>query len=53
MIVRKLEKCPQCGTWNPWRKYSTRVIKGERRVYVRCRTCGKREVIVYRAPDKP
>ena len=53
MIVRKLEKCPQCGTWQPWRKYSTRVIKGERRVYVRCRTCGKREVVIYRSPDKP
>jgi len=48
MIVRKIEKCPKCGKWQPWRKYSTRVIKGERRVYVKCIRCGAREVVVYR-----
>ena len=49
MIVRKIEKCPKCGNMQPWRKYSPRVNKGERRVYVKCISCGTREVIVYRA----
>ena len=48
MIIRRLEICPKCGQWQPWRKYSTRVIKGERRVYVKCIRCGAREVVVYR-----
>ena len=48
MIVRKIETCPKCGKWQPWRKYSTRVVRGERRVYVKCTRCGAREVVVYR-----
>jgi ribosomal protein S27AE len=48
VIVRKIETCPKCGKWQPWRKYSTRVIKGERRIYVKCVRCGAREVVVYR-----
>ena len=48
MIIRQIETCPKCGKWNPWRKYSTRVVKGERRIYVKCVNCGKREVVVYR-----
>lgn len=48
MIIRRIETCPKCGKWQPWRKYSTRIVKGERRVYVKCANCGKREVVVYR-----
>lgn len=48
MIVRKIETCPKCGKLMPWRKYSTRIIRGERRVYVKCVRCGKKDVVVYR-----
>lgn len=48
MIVRKTEICPKCGKHNPWRKYSTRNIRGERRIYVKCARCGAKEVVVYR-----
>lgn len=48
MVIRKIEKCPECGKWQPWRKYSTRTYKGVRRVYVKCAQCGKHEVVVYR-----
>lgn len=47
MIIRKIEICPRCGKHNPWRKYSTRVIKGVRRDYVKCIRCKMREVVVY------
>ena len=52
MIIRNLETCPHCGQYDPWRKYSTRTVRGERRVYVKCRRCGAREVVVYRARKK-
>ena len=48
MIVRQIEKCPVCGQHDPWRKVSSRVVKGERRLYVKCRRCGRKETIVYR-----
>jgi endogenous inhibitor of DNA gyrase (YacG/DUF329 family) len=48
MIVRKKEKCPVCGQADPWRKYSSRIVRGERRVYVKCVRCGKKEVVTYR-----
>ena len=51
MIIRYNEYCPLCGTVNPWRKYKSVRLAGERRVYVKCRACGKNEQIVYR--DKP
>ena len=50
MIRRAIEVCPRCGQWQPWRKYSTRIVDGQRRVYVRCRRCGKRETVVYYLP---
>lgn len=49
MIIRKIEVCPDCGKFNPWRKRRSLVVKGERRVYVACKRCGRKEVIVYRA----
>lgn len=52
MIRRPVEVCPICGQWNPWRKYSTRIVNGLRRIYVRCRRCGRREVIVYVPPGR-
>lgn len=48
MVIRNLETCPRCGKANPWRKYTSRVVQGERVVYVLCRGCGKREKVVYR-----
>ena len=48
MIIRQIEVCPRCGQVAPWRKYSTRVVRGERRIYVKCKRCGARDVIVYR-----
>ena len=49
MITREIEVCPHCGQHGPWRKYSTRTVRGQKRVYVKCKRCGAREVIVYRA----
>lgn len=51
MIRREIEVCPRCGQWQPWRKYSTRIVDGQRRVYVRCKRCGKRETVVYYLPE--
>ena len=48
MIIRKLEICPRCGKTMPWRKYSTRIVQGERRIYVRCLRCGAKNVVIYR-----
>ncbi len=36
----------------PWRKETSRIIKGVRTLYVKCRRCGKRDKIEYRGPDK-
>lgn len=47
MIVKFFDACPDCGQWDPWRQYSTRIIAGQRRNYVKCRRCGKKEVIVW------
>lgn len=47
MIVRKIEKCPRCGQHAPWRKYATKTVRGQKRVYVKCKRCGAREVVVY------
>lgn len=55
MIVRYLEKCPQCGQWDPWRQYAKKVRglgTGEvLRKYVKCRRCGRLEVISVRQKD--
>lgn len=51
MIVRNIEICPGCGRWDPWRKVSTRIVKGRRRVYAKCVKCGRRETIEYRLPE--
>lgn len=51
MIVRPLETCPRCGRINPWRKYASRIVNGERRVYVACARCGKKECVVYRPAE--
>jgi DNA-directed RNA polymerase subunit M/transcription elongation factor TFIIS len=48
MITRDVEVCPKCGQHDPWRKYSSRTVHGQRRIYVKCKRCGAREVIVYR-----
>ena len=52
MIVRNVEKCPKCGQWDPWRKVSSRTVKGLKRVYVKCKRCGCRETVEYR-PESP
>ncbi len=49
MIVRKIEVCPKCGKVMPWVKRRSMVVRGERRVYVKCSRCGQKEVVVYRA----
>lgn len=48
MIVRKLERCHVCGAANPWRKYASRVVRGEKRIYVVCKVCGAHETVVFR-----
>lgn len=48
MIVRTIEVCPKCGQWEPWRKVSSKLVKGRRRVYAKCCRCGARETIEYR-----
>jgi len=48
MIIRYIEKCPRCGQWMPWRKVSTKIVKGERTQYSKCCRCGMKETIVYR-----
>lgn len=52
MVVRMLETCPRCGISDPWRKYATKVVRGERRIYCYCRVCGARETVVYRSEAK-
>lgn len=53
MIRRQIEVCPQCQQWDPWRKVSTHIVHGQKRVYVQCRRCGAREVAVYIPPTLP
>lgn len=48
MIIRDIEICPRCGKVNPWRKRASKMVRGERRVYVKCVRCGKHETVVYR-----
>lgn len=55
MILRTVEICPNCKQWDPWRQYAQlpndKLQPGEvRRIYVRCRRCGKTETISYRLP---
>ena len=47
MIIRAVEICPKCHQYDPWRKTTSRIVKGERRLYVKCRRCGQKETIVY------
>ena len=53
MICREIEVCPKCGQWDPWRKVSSRIVNGIRRVYVACRRCGAREIVVYNKKNRP
>ena len=53
MIIRPVEICPKCGQWMPWRKVSSRVVNGERRLYVRCVRCGAKETIAYSQQEPP
>ena len=52
MIVRYVERCPNCGQWEPWRQYAKKLrgLGGDEvaRKYVKCRRCGYREVISIR-----
>lgn len=48
MIIRYIEKCPQCGQWDPWRKVTTKVVKGEKTQYSKCKRCGRKETIIFR-----
>ena len=52
MIRRTIEICPRCGQYMPWRKYSCHKVQGQKRVYVKCWRCGKREVILYFPPPQ-
>ena len=51
MIVRKIEICPDCGQQYPWRRYASHEVQGQRRIYVKCRRCGRKDVIVYMPPS--
>lgn len=48
MIIRYIEVCPKCGQWMPWRKVTTKFVKGEKTQYSKCCRCGAKETIVYR-----
>lgn len=52
MLIRNIEICPRCGQWMPWRKVSTKIVKGERTQYSRCCRCGMKETIIYRNSPK-
>ena len=52
MIRRYIEVCPKCGQYKPWRTYKSLVVRGQKRAYVTCRRCKKRDVIVYFDPPK-
>ena len=51
MIIRYIEKCHACGQLDPWRKVSTRTVKGVKTTYVKCRRCGAKETVKY--VDRP
>ena len=56
MIVRYVDKCPNCGQWEPWRQYAKK-LRGlgsdeVARKYVKCRRCGFKEVISVRKRAK-
>lgn len=48
VVIRAIEQCPRCGQVQPWRKTSSRVVRGERRIYAKCWRCGARSMILYR-----
>lgn len=48
VVIREIEQCPRCGQYSPWRKTSSRVVRGERRIYAKCWRCGARSMIIYR-----
>ena len=50
MFRRQIEVCPACGQWEPWRKVTTHIVRGQKRVYVECFRCGFRDVAVYVPP---
>lgn len=52
MIRRFIEICPKCGQYDPWRTYKSLVVRGQKRAYVACKTCGTTDVIVYFDPHK-
>lgn len=47
MIIRKIEVCPKCGKIMPWRKRASKILHGQRRIYVRCVNCGAHETVIY------
>lgn len=52
VIRRQVETCPYCGAWDPFRKGRcglTTVDRttGLKRIYGRCRNCGKKLVLQY------
>ena len=51
MIVRQIEVCPKCGKVNPWRKRVSKIIRGQRRVYVKCVRCGFYNTVIYLPKD--
>lgn len=51
MIVRKIEVCPKCGKVNPWRKRGSKIVRGQRRIYVKCVRCGVYDTIIYLPKD--
>lgn len=52
VFVRKVEVCPNCGCWNPFRKTKggrsiVDRVTGLRRIYGSCRSCGMRITVQY------
>lgn len=57
VLRRKVEVCPFCGAWDPFRKANGRSVidrrTGLRRIYGECRVCRCSLVVQYTLPDEP
>ena len=56
VIRRQVETCPFCGAWDPFRKGrgGLTVVNrttGLKRIYGKCRNCGKKLVLQYVANE--
>lgn len=53
IVRRQIEVCPHCGKWQPWVSYARTTVRGQKRVYARCKRCGTRATILYCPPTQP